>query len=113
MSFKLDGKSFKAIDNSKNGTINGSTIMTFTSGNEVILGEYKGGTVIAGQVLAKWTSGSTLNMLYQGATDSGDIQAGKADAKFETLADGKLKMSLDWRWLTGDLSKGESQWLEV
>jgi hypothetical protein len=110
---KLTGLAFKAVANSKNGSLNTETIMRFTSDEPVIVGTYGGGTIVAGHVLAKRLGESELEMLYQGATTTGQVQAGKAHAHFRTNVDGRLAMFLEWQWLTGDHSSGQSEWVLV
>ena len=107
----LTGLAFKAVANSKNGSLNTETIMRFTSDDGLIIGSYSGGTIIAGHVLGKRISDSEIEMLYQGATGSGQVQAGKAHAQFRPKAEGRMSMYLDWQWLTGDRSSGQSEWV--
>ena len=110
---KLTGLAFRAVANVKNGSMNTDTIMRFTSDDDVIVGSYSGGTIVAGHVLAKWLAESEIEMLYQGATTGGQVQAGKAHAQFRPNADGRMSMYLEWEWLTGDRSSGQSEWVLV
>lgn len=110
---KLTGLAFKAVANSKHGSLNTETIMRFTSDDDVIVANYSGGTIVVGHVLAKRIADSELEMLYQGATTTGQIQAGKANARFRPNADGRMSMYLAWQWLTGDRSSGQSEWVLV
>jgi len=87
--------------------------MRFTSDEGLVIGTYSGGTIVAGQVLGKRLSESTMEMLYHGATINGEVQAGRAQARFAKDADDQLRMYLDWQWLTGDQSRGQSEWLLV
>jgi hypothetical protein len=109
----LAGLAFKAVANSTNGSLTTETVMRFTSDEPVIVGTYSGGTIVAGHVLAKRITDSEIEMLYQGATTSGQVQAGRARARFRPNADGRLSMYLDWQWLTGDRSAGQSEWVLV
>lgn len=72
---KLTGLAFRAVANSKKGSMNTDTIMRFTSDDGSIIGNYRGGTIVAGHVLAKWLAESEIEMLYQGATIAGEVQA--------------------------------------
>lgn len=110
---KLAGLVFRAVANSKNGSLNTDTIMRFTSDDDVIIGSYSGGTIVAGHVLAKRLDESQIEMLYHGATTGGDVQAGKAHATFRPNEEGRMSMYLDWQWLTGDRSSGQSEWVLV
>ena len=110
---KLTGLAFKAVANSKNGSLNTETIMRFTSDDDVIVGSYSGGTIVVGHVLATRLADSEIEMLYQGATTAGEVQAGKAKARFRPNADGRMSMYLEWQWLTGDQTSGRSEWVLV
>ena len=109
----LAGKVFRAVSNSENGHLNSETEMRFTADNGVVEGTYSGGTIVAGHVLAKRTSATELEMLYQGATRDGVQSAGTAHATFSQDSEGRLRMHLNWQWLTGDRSKGQSEWVLV
>ena len=108
----LAGKTFRVIENSSNGTINTDTTMTFVSEDERgILGFYTGGTIRAGQVVARRKDDCTVEMLYQCVTVSHELKAGRALARFSHTADKTLCMHLDWQWLTDDQSGGVSEWI--
>ena len=109
----LAGKKFRAIANSSNGALNTETTMTFVAEDESgILGIYGGGTIRLGNVVALRTNASTVEMLYQCVTVSGELKAGRANATFREDNLKRLCMDLDWQWLTGDRSRGASEWLE-
>jgi hypothetical protein len=108
---KLVGKTFRAITNSTSGTINTQTTMTFVSEDGPLIGVYSGGTIDSGSVIARRTGEFTIEMLYHCLTVAGELQAGRASGRFETDAGVQLRMHLDWQWLTGDQSKGQSEWI--
>ena len=107
------GITLRAIANSENGSLNTETEMRFSSDDGIVVGTYSGGTIAVGHVLGKHTDESELEMLYQGATTSGDVQAGTAHARFAADEHDQLRMYLDWQWLTGDRSAGRSEWIQV
>lgn len=109
----LAGKTFRAIANSSNGALNTDTTMTFVSEDEHgIVGVYSGGTIRTGQVIAHRKSKSALEMLYHCITESGELKSGQALASFSEQPGGDgLRMHLDWQWLTGDQSRGVSEWV--
>jgi hypothetical protein len=110
---KLTGVTFQVLTNSSHGTINTQTTMTFVSDDESeIVGRYQGGTIKTGNVVGRWIDRSTLEMLYQCITVSSELKAGRALASFHCDSDDRMHMHLDWQWLTGDQSKGTSQWIE-
>lgn len=108
----LAGKTFRAVANSSNGTMNTDTTMTFVSEDESgILGVYGGGTIKTGNVVARRVSDSIVEMLYHCVTVSGELKAGQARARFTSDPDRGLCMHLDWQWLTGDRTSGRSEWV--
>ena len=107
----LVGKTFRVLTNSANGTITPATTMTFVSEDGPLLGVYSGGTVDRGGVIARRTGELTVEMLYHCLTVSGELKAGRALGRFEADANGQLFMHLDWQWLTGDQSAGQSDWI--
>lgn len=110
---KLSGLTFQALANSSHGTINTNTTMTFSSDDESeILGNYYGGTIKTGNVVGRWIDQATMDMLYHCITVTGELKAGRALANFSRDSSGLLQMHLDWQWLTGDRSKGTSQWVQ-
>jgi hypothetical protein len=109
----LAGMTFRAVSNSKNGHLNSETEMRFTADDGIVVGTYGGGTIVVGHVLGKRTSATELEVLYHGATTDGTQSAGTAHATFSPDSEGRLHMHLDWQWLTGDRSKGQSEWILV
>ncbi len=108
----LAGKTFRAIANSTNGTINTDTTMTFVSDDERgIAGVYAGGTIKTGQVIARRLDDATVEMLYHCVTVTSELKAGRALARFTKTPEHALCMHLDWQWLTGDQSVGVSEWV--
>jgi hypothetical protein len=109
----LTGMTFRAVANSTHGTVNTETEMRFTSDEGIVIGSYSGGTVTVGHVLARHINNSEMEMLYHSANISGDIQAGKAHARFSLDNESQMRMYLDWQWLTGDQSQGQSEWVLI
>ena len=109
----LKGKTFRAVSNSPQGSVSTNTKMQFISDKGLVTGKYKGGTIARGHVLGKRVSESEIELLYLSATISGEVKAGKAHATFSVGPDRKLRMHMDWQWLTGDHSSGQSDWVLV
>lgn len=99
--------------NAQNGHLNAEREMRFTSDAGLVVGVYSGGTIAVGHVLAKRINESELEMLYHGATNEGVHTAGKAHATCSPDDTGCLRMQLAWQWLTGDRSRGHSEWILI
>jgi hypothetical protein len=87
--------------------------MKFTSDDGIVVGTYAGGAIAVGHVLAKRIGAEELEMLYHGATTDGAHNAGRARARFISGSDGRIHMHIDWEWLTGDMTKGRSEWVLI
>ena len=109
----LAGTTFRVVSNSKHGSVNTQTEMRFTSDDGIVIGNYGGGSVVTGQVLGKRAGDSEMEMLYHSVSTSGEMQAGKAHARFALDEEGRMHMYLDWQWLSGDGSRGQSEWVLV
>ena len=93
---------FKLIAND-GGHASQSTLMTFDDSTKPFKATYTGPNVKFGHVIVEGDQ-----MLYHALDSQGNLSAGAAAV---TLTD--THMILAWRWLTGDLSKGESRWQRV
>ena len=109
----LAGRTFRAIANSANGTITTDTTMSFTEENDgTVLGVYGGGTIRHGSVVAIWRTSTGLEMLYHCVTVAGELRAGHALGVIaEDSTDHLPHLYLDWQWLTGERSRGSSEWV--
>jgi hypothetical protein len=110
---RLTGRTFRALSNSGHGQSNSATEMQFTGDEDYITATYAGGGVRLGQVLARRSSDDGLDMHYHAGSTSGEIRAGHGRATFVADGQGKMRMFIEWQWLTGDHAPGHSEWVEV
>lgn len=78
----------------------------------MVTADYTGGTVLYGKIIAL-LEGNTLNMLYQCVTTDNELKAGKAIAHISVTKESKIKLSLDWEWLGENITKGQSEYIEL
>lgn len=105
-------KKFALIDNSQTGEVSLETTFEYQQEGELVTAEYFGGSIKYGKILA-YLKENKLDMLYQCITTDNELKAGKAIAKVELTQNGKIKLSLDWEWINGDLTKGKSEYIEI
>jgi|SRR5690554_1270920 len=105
----LSNRIFELVDNAE-GLAASETRISFAGGRNPYRGTYQGPNIIYGQVMVSEVDG-TCQMLYHALTASGELVAGTANASFSGHE--SLRMQLNWHWLTGDLSSGTSNWIEV
>lgn len=110
--FDFNNKRFALIQNSDNGQVNTETIFNYKQDDNLVTADYFGGTIKYGKIIAA-LKGDELNMLYQCLTTDNQLKAGKALAQIMHTENGKIKLSLDWEWLTNGNDKGKSEYIEI
>jgi hypothetical protein len=58
-------------------------------------------------------SGMTFRAVSNSKNGSLNTEAGTAHARFELDDQERMRMILEWRWLTGDGSAGRSEWIQT
>jgi hypothetical protein len=110
--FNFDNKRFALIQNSGSGQVNSETIFEYKQQDNLVTADYYGGTIKYGKIIADLKD-DELNMLYQCLTINNQLKAGKAIAKISLSETGKMKLSLNWEWLTNGSEKGNSEYIEI
>jgi hypothetical protein len=110
--FDFNNKRFALIENSDNGQVNTETIFNYKQENNLVTADYFGGTITYGKIIAELKD-NELNMLYQCLTTDNQLKAGKAIAQIGLTENGKIKLSLNWEWLTNGNDKGKSEYIEI
>ena len=110
--FDFNNKRFALIQNSDNGQVDTETIFNYKQEDNLVTADYFGGTIKYGKIIAELKS-DELNMLYQCLTTDYQLKAGKAIAQISLTENGKIKLSLNWQWLTNGNDKGKSEYIEI
>jgi hypothetical protein len=114
----FNNKKFALIQNSENGEVNADTVFEYRQDNNLVTADYYGGTIKYGKIIAELQH-DKLNMLYQCLTTDNELKAGRAVAKIsftdkaKFTDKGKMKLTLDWEWLTDLNKKGTSEYIEI
>ncbi|WPO79209.1 hypothetical protein [Flavobacterium sp. KACC 22761] len=110
--FDFNNKKFALIQNSESGQVNSETVFNYKQEDNLVTADYFGGTIKYGKIIAELKA-NKLNMLYQCLTTDNQLKAGKAVAQITLLENGKMKLTLNWEWLTDGNEKGESEYIEI
>ncbi|MDN3674352.1 hypothetical protein QWY99_14935 [Flavobacterium branchiarum] len=110
--YNFNNKKFALIENSESGQVNSETVFEYNQNGNLVTADYFGGTIKYGKIIAELKD-DELNMLYQCLTTDNLLKAGKAIAKISLNENGKLKLSLNWEWLTNRNEKGQSEYIEI
>ena len=108
----FNGKKFVLLENSKTGTVTSATIFEYKQDGDLVTADYHGGIIKYGKIIAR-IEGKKLIMLYQCITKENEMKAGKAIAEISLTDNDKIKLKLDWQWLTDDLATGTSEYIEL
>jgi hypothetical protein len=110
--FNFNNRKFALIQNSESGQVTSDTIFEYKQQDNLVTADYFGGTVKYGKIIADLKD-DELNILYQCLTNDNQLKAGKAIAKISLTNQGKIKLSLNWEWLTNGNEKGVSEYIEI
>ncbi|HVF29779.1 MAG TPA: hypothetical protein VNA22_02365 [Pyrinomonadaceae bacterium] len=113
MQIFYDGRIFKLLDNSASGEVGDGTIFRYYQKDDLVWGEYSGGAIRFGTLIAKAAGDGSLDMRYQHLNTRGELMTGVCHSTPELLPDGRIRLHEKWRWTSGDLSDGESKIEEV
>jgi hypothetical protein len=110
--FNFDNKRFALLQNSANGQVNAETVFLYKQDGDLVTADYFGGTIRYGKIIAKM-NGDELDMIYQCFTTDNELKAGRGIAKISLTDTGKIKLTLNWEWLTDPEKKGSSEYIEI
>ena len=108
----LHNKKIILLDNSEKGEVSSKTIFEYQQNQNLITADYKGGTIRYGKIIGQLEN-EKIEMLYQCLTTDGVLMAGKAIADVSISAENKMKLKLNWEWISGKEGKGESEYIEI
>ncbi|MCB9203327.1 MAG: hypothetical protein H6604_09855 [Flavobacteriales bacterium] len=110
--FDFNNKTFLLIQNTENGQVNSETVFKYKQDGNLVTADYFGGSIKYGKIIAS-LQGDKLDMLYQCLTTENELKAGKAMATITLTEQGKIKLNLNWQWLTNQDEKGQSEYIET
>jgi hypothetical protein len=109
----FNNKKFVLVQNSKTGKVNSETLFFYKQERDLVTADYQGGIVVRYGKIIALLENDKLDMLYQCVTDEGQLKAGKALAKVSFTESQKIRLKLNWEWITGEISRGNSEYIEI
>ena len=103
-----NNRKFAGVENTENGQVSGKTIFHYQQQGNVVWGNYTGGEITRGSLVALADDQGRLNMRYQHVDNKGNLKTGECQTTPEVLPDGRLRLHEKWRWTSGDHSEGSS-----
>lgn len=108
-----DGRKFIPEMNSENGEVSEQTIFTYHQAGNFLWAEYSGGDILKGFLIGTVLQNGELNFVYHHMNCDMQVKTGKCHSVPMVLEDGKIELSEQWEWTSGDHSKGVSLLVEV
>ncbi len=109
MAYNLDGRVFRSVSNSGSGEVGADTRFHYRQTGDVVTAWYEGGEIVTGHLIAKVQANGQLDMRYHHLNVKGELMLGTCITTPRLLADGRLRLSEEWQWLSGDRSSGHSE----
>ncbi|MEP4051340.1 MAG: hypothetical protein ABJN22_03755 [Litorimonas sp.] len=113
MTFNLNGRMFKPLQNSEGGRVDGDTLFRFSQSGQNITAHYNGPDVFDGHIIGQMHGEAEMKLLYHSRARTGELEAGEAKVKISRDANGNLRLAMNWAWLNGSKKTGTSNYIEV
>jgi hypothetical protein len=108
----LDGKKFKLLVNSEHGQVTDKTIFEYRQTNNKFTAHYFDEEIIHGSIVGIIHEPKDIYLVYHCILKNGQIRAGEASAE-AIIENGKMKLKMNWKWLTGGNESGFSEYIEI
>ena len=108
-----DGRKFIPKMNSENGEVTEQTLFLYHQNGSLLWAEYSGGDILKGSLIGSVSDNGELDFVYHHMNRDMMIKTGKCHSVPTVMENGKIKLSEQWEWTSGDFSKGESLLVEV
>ena len=101
-------KTFRSIANTASGEVNSETLFHYSQEENIITGNYAGGSIRSGQLIALIDDEGNLNMRYQHINTAGELLTGICSSIPQLLPSGKIQLHETWQWTGGKEGSGNS-----
>ena len=103
-----NNKKFSTTSNTENGETSYETVFHYFQTDHILTGNYSGGKILSGQLIGLVDQDGKIDMRYQQVNDNGKITTGICQSSPSILPDGRIRLTENWQWTSGDCSKGHS-----
>jgi len=113
VSIDLNGRVFRPLANSEGGRVTSSTFFHFAQSGQNFTATYSGAGITDGHIIGAFHAKGEANLLYHSRAETGTLEAGTAKAIFRKTETGQMTIDMDWQWLNGTKTSGQSHYVEV
>ena len=108
-----DGRKFVPKMNSENGEVSEQTLFLYHQSGSLLWAEYSGGDIVKGYLISSVSDNGEMDFVYHHMNQDMKVKTGKCHSVPTVMENGKIILSEQWEWTSGDFSKGESLLIEV
>lgn len=108
-----DGRRCIPKMNSENGEVSEQTTFTYHQNGKLLWADYSGGDILRGSLIGTVSINGELDFVYHHMNQDMQVKTGKCHSVPTVLENGKMELSEQWEWTSGECSKGESLLMEV
>jgi hypothetical protein len=101
-------KIFRPVSNSENGETSNETLFHYKQIGNRLNAEYSGGKIKYGHLIGIVDENGNIEMRYHQINDKDELMTGICHSIPEILQNGKIRLHENWKWTSGDKSKGTS-----
>lgn len=108
----LNNKEFKLLKNSESGQVTSDTIFKFIQKENKFNGTYYDENIVYGSIIGLIENNQKIFLVYHCILNDGQIRVGEANVTSSIIND-KIKLEMNWKWITGGNEHGISEYLEI
>jgi len=99
---------FRPVRNTENGETSAETLFHYKQVGNVLTSAYSGGRIRYGHLIGLVDDEGVIDMRYHQVNDRDELTTGICRSTPEVLSNGKVRLHEEWRWTSGDESRGSS-----
>jgi len=108
MNMNYNNRKFRPISNSDNGEVSSDMIFHYKQIEHIVTCDYQGLNIIKGHLIGLVDESGCIQMRYHQVNKNGELMTGICNSKPEHMNNGKIRLHEEWKWTSGDESKGSS-----
>lgn len=108
----LDGRQFNPVRNSKGRRVTSDAIFTFSQSGDEFVATYAGDGFSDGHLIGRMYASGGGHLVYHCRAGDGALEVGEAEAVFSRDESDRIVINMDWRWLNGTNTSGQSTYVE-
>lgn len=101
-------KKFKSVSNTNNGETSHETIFHYKQTGSILTACYSGGKIAKGHLIGIVNEIGAIEMHYHQINNDNEIMTGICHSTPEMMGNGKIRLHEDWKWTSGDKTRGNS-----